>query len=133
MQLEVRANSRQRVSSQRCSQRCQGSAGVQHGREQEEKPSQSPIPAPSSSRFQEQLSSKAQTPVSPAAGKAAPLSPLFLGSPNTRPPPVFFTLFYFPQDFYCSEEMSQDVSFSPFINIASPKCNYQGQSSTNVC
>lgn len=44
-------------------------------------------------------------------------------------PPAFF----FSQDFYCLEEMSQDISFSPFINIASPKCNYQGRSDTSVC
>lgn len=68
--------------------------------------------------------------LSPTVGKAAALTPLFLGSSHT--PPLCFLL-YFPQDFYCSEEMSQDVSFSPFINIASPKCNYQGQSGTNVC
>ena len=55
----------------------------------------------------------------------------FSGSHN--PPSIFFFSSSSSQDFYCSEEMSQDISFSPFINIASPKCNYQGRSDTSVC
>lgn len=47
-------------------------------------------------------------------------------------PPHLAQIFFFFQDFYCSVEMSRDISFSPSINIASTKCNYQGRSGTSV-
>lgn len=104
-------------SSPRFKQRSRGSAGFQH-------------------RWKSPSKARICVPLCSRGGSAAKLpdseSHQALTSPS-QVPPIPPGTFYFPQHFYCSEEMSQDISFSPSINIASPKCNYQGQSSTSVC